>query len=124
MTAHLLIFSALAAVFAVSLHNLLRAPRLEKLRASGATSPKVSVLIPARNEGSNIGECVARVFSLNYRNMEVIVYDDASTDNTGAVLEKCRLKYPGLKVVTGAEKPRGWTGKTWACHNLGKASAG
>ena len=49
--------------------------------------PKVSVIIPTYNRAKFITEAIESVLSQNYPNMEVIVVDDGSTDNTKEVLE-------------------------------------
>jgi cellulose synthase/poly-beta-1,6-N-acetylglucosamine synthase-like glycosyltransferase len=50
-----------------------------------ADVPRVSVCIPARDEAGNIGSCVRAVLAQNWPNLEVIVVDDRSTDQTGAI---------------------------------------
>jgi len=59
-------------------------------RENVAFEPKVSVVVPAYNEGKNIGECLDAVFASNYpqNKLEVIVVDDGSNDNTLKILEK------------------------------------
>jgi glycosyltransferase involved in cell wall biosynthesis len=49
---------------------------------------KISVIIPARNEGQNIDACLDSILSQSYpkRLFEVLVVDDHSTDNTAAII--------------------------------------
>jgi 4,4'-diaponeurosporenoate glycosyltransferase len=75
------------------------------------TLPAVSVIIPARNEESNLPALLTSVMHSQLRPAEVIVVDDGSTDNTGAVASEF-----GAKVVTLTSIPTGWRGKNWACH--------
>ena len=49
--------------------------------------PKVSVLIPARNEVTNIGYLLADLKTFTYPNFEVVVYDDQSTDGTAKIAQ-------------------------------------
>ena len=49
--------------------------------------PLVSVLIAAYNEEENILECIDSIINQTYNNIEVIVVDDGSTDNTLHLLE-------------------------------------
>jgi glycosyltransferase involved in cell wall biosynthesis len=48
--------------------------------------PTVSVIIPTYNRAALIGETIENVFQQTYRDMEVIVVDDGSTDNTSEQL--------------------------------------
>lgn len=63
--------------------------------------PTVSILIPARNEESVLGRLLHRITELTYPKdkMEVIVIDDASTDNTGRIAEEFSETYDYFKVV-------------------------
>jgi dolichol-phosphate mannosyltransferase len=46
------------------------------------STPKISVLVPARNEELSIGTCVASLLDQDYPNYELLVLDDQSTDAT------------------------------------------
>lgn len=61
--------------------------------------PLVSVLIPARNEGADIEDTVAAVRNSDYPNIEIIVINDASTDNTLEALHAMQEEMPNLKVM-------------------------
>ena len=56
--------------------------------------PFVSIMIPAHNEETVIGNTVRTVLNLDYPNFEVIAIDDRSTDNTAAVLLDLEKEYP------------------------------
>ena len=58
--------------------------RLPKIRVS--SFPYVSVTIPALNSEKTIGSLLVRIFDSSFRDFEVIVVDDASTDRTGQVI--------------------------------------
>ncbi|MFB3817709.1 MAG: glycosyltransferase family 2 protein [Candidatus Methylomirabilales bacterium] len=49
--------------------------------------PRVSVIIPARNHARQLGRALASVLGQTYRDLEVLVADDGSTDETPALLE-------------------------------------
>src|SRR5207302_1066258 len=76
--------------------------------------PKVSVLIPAKDEAGQIGKCVSSVLQQDYTNFEVIVTDDRSTDGTGEILDEMAAKDSRLRVVHLKEGslPPGWGGKS------------
>ena len=63
-----------------------------------APDPRVSVLIPARNEVRKIEKGLASVLSQDYPNLEIIVLDDRSDDGTGGILSRMKARHPHLKV--------------------------
>ena len=85
-------------------------------------APRVSLVVPARNEERNIERCVRSLLAQDYPDFELIVVDDRSTDGTAAVLGRIAAADPRLSVVRGAEPPAGWLGKNHAIHQ-GTASA-
>jgi chlorobactene glucosyltransferase len=111
-------------ILIISLYNFFTAPRLENLNSTQKDLPLVSILIPARNEQDNISRCLDKIFSLKYQNKQVIVYDDQSTDLTAKVLNDYKARQNELNIIKGQDKPKDWTGKSWACYNLYKASKG
>ena len=62
-------------------------------------TPLVSVFIPAHNEERDIADAVHSIFANRYKRLEVIVINDASTDNTQGVLESLMTQYPSLKIL-------------------------
>lgn len=85
---------------------------------------KVSVLIPARNEQRCIEDCVRSVCQQDVDDLEVIVLNDQSEDDTGPILERLAGEFSNLQVIQGLPLPPGWVGKVWACHNLALAATG
>ena len=88
---------------------------LRDMMPSGkAPGPKVSVLIPARNEVDKIEEGLTSVLSQDYPNLEIIVLNDRSSDGTDAILSQMESRHPHLKVFRISELPAGWIGKNHA----------
>jgi glycosyltransferase involved in cell wall biosynthesis len=82
--------------------------------ATDLVYPKVSIIVPARNEEREIEEALQSLLHLDYPDYEVLVVNDRSTDSTGVILERMRMRYPQLDVATVVELPRGWLGKNHA----------
>jgi cellulose synthase/poly-beta-1,6-N-acetylglucosamine synthase-like glycosyltransferase len=82
-------------------------------------APRVTVMIPARNEEANIEKCVSSVLAQDYPNLDIIVTNDRSTDATGQILDRLAATHPTLRVVhcTQADILPGWAGKSNALHN-------
>jgi chlorobactene glucosyltransferase len=83
--------------------------------AAPAAQPLISVLIPARDEAERIGACLAGLAGQAYRNFELLVVDDHSTDATAAIVRSYTAQLPALDVVPSIALPAGWAGKCWAC---------
>lgn len=81
--------------------------------------PLVSVLIPARNEEENIKSCLESFLTQTYKNYEILVLDDNSTDNTYKIVEKIAKKYPNkVRLFSGKPLPSDWRGKSFAMQQL------
>lgn len=86
--------------------------------------PKISVMVPARNEENNIGNCVRSLLSQDYPDFQVLVLDDNSTDNTWQILAKLAEENKRLIILKGKMLPPDWLGKHWACHQLALTADG
>ena len=87
-------------------------------------TPKVSVLIPARNEGVVIRSCIEGVLAQDHPVHEVIVLDDDSQDDTGSIVDEIAASDPRVRRLAGAPLPDGWKGKNWALHQASTAASG
>ena len=106
--------------------RLFIAPRPRRFEAEG-TAPLVSVLIPARNEARRIDPCLRSLLAQDYPNYEIIVLDDHSEDETARVVldHGFSRESPSARcLLEGLPLPSGWTGKSWACHQLAGAARG
>ncbi|NVN90291.1 MAG: glycosyltransferase [Desulfuromonadales bacterium] len=79
-----------------------------------AEPPRVSIIIAARNESRNIRESLQSILGLGYPDYELIVVNDRSEDDTGAILDSMARDNPHLRVIHVSELPRGWLGKNHA----------
>ena len=90
-------------------------PHLDRFENTSKGNPKVSIILPARNEEEFIGKCLDSLIIQDYENYEIIVIDDSSEDDTGKIISKYAEKYSNVISVTARPKPDGWMGKNWAC---------
>jgi chlorobactene glucosyltransferase len=113
----------LAILLLIACFNLLTLKRLGRMPAP-AVFPRVSLLVPARNEIRNIEACARGLLNQDYPDFEVIILDDESTDGTGEILARIAAADKRLRVLHGQPLPAGWLGKNWACQQLSQAAAG
>ncbi len=124
---HLAILAGLLLGLAGVLANLATFDGLRSAEPpAAADAPRVSILVPARNEALNIGPCVVSLLAQDYPNCELIVLDDHSTDGTGEILRGLGIGEAGerARMLSGVALPPGWTGKGWACHQLAAQARG
>lgn len=71
------------------------------MTSSGDVKPLVSVILPTHNRAGLLGRAIRSVLAQSYSNLELIVVDDASTDDTSGVVRSLtgdsRLKYIRLE---------------------------
>jgi glycosyltransferase involved in cell wall biosynthesis len=111
-------------------------PEWDRNPVSPAGNPRVSVIVPARNEEEIIEQALNTLLALDYDNYEVIAVNDRSTDSTGEIMEKIgqsprplaqsarRTGHPTLRVVHHTELPAGWLGKTHAMWTAANVATG
>jgi glycosyltransferase involved in cell wall biosynthesis len=107
--------------------------------------PKVSIIVPARNEEEDIRETLVQLLGIEYSNYEIIAVNDRSTDHTGQIMSEVAqraekglfddadvkhaeadrsVRAARLKVIQISELPAGWLGKTHAMWAAGKEATG
>jgi len=104
-----------------------------------AGNPRVSIIVPARNEEESIEQALRMLLALDYDNYEVIAVDDRSTDATGEIMERVQknphlsqktqemghpAESPTLRVIHHRELPAGWLGKTHAMWTAANQATG
>ena len=62
-------------------------------------SKKVSIIIRTKNEERWIGRCLESIFKQNYKNFEVIIVDNESTDKTLEKLNFISKKHKSIKIL-------------------------
>ena len=78
--------------------------------------PKLSVVIPARNEERKLEGALRTVLGQDYPHLEAILVNDRSTDGTGRTMEHLTAGRGDASVIQVEELPEGWLGKNNAIH--------
>jgi chlorobactene glucosyltransferase len=114
----------LATMLAIALVNLGTAPRLRS-HSWPLSKPRVSLLVPARDEADQLATTLPSMIASDYPDLEIVVLDDHSTDDTAEITGTLAALHPErLRMLRGRPLPAGWTGKNWACHQLAEAATG
>ncbi|HRZ85776.1 MAG TPA: glycosyltransferase family A protein [Candidatus Paceibacterota bacterium] len=77
---------------------------------------EVSVIIPAYNEENYIGKCLESLKKQSYKNFEIIVVDDGSTDKTKEIIKK----FKKVRILSGEHKGPGYSRNIGAKNAFGK----
>ena len=92
-----------------------------------AVPPRVTIIVPARNEEEDIEQALRGLLALDYDNYEVIAVNDRSTDRTGEIMDRIAASpaaHGCLRIVHVSELPSGWLGKTHAMWSAGLQATG
>ncbi len=92
-----------------------KSPFLDRFDVKQHNNPKVSVILPARNEENFIKKCLDSLLNQDYTNYEIVAIDDSSDDSTGKIIEEYSKMNSKIVYVKARPKPDGWMGKNWAC---------
>lgn len=76
----------------------------------------VSVIVPARDEEDVIPRCLASLLAQDYRDLEVIVVDDHSSDGTADRVRRFAEGSGRVRLLSCPEPGPGWVGKNNACY--------
>lgn len=94
-------------------------------RRQADTPACVSILVPARNEVTRLEPLLQSFLAVNDACvLELVVYDDDSTDGTDALVERYAARDARIRLVRGGDLPAGWGGKVHALHRLSQEGRG
>ena len=121
---NLVLAAIMAGIFGVWIYFLTymiksfrQSPMLESFDwATVSRFPKVSVILPARNEERYIARCLDSLLAQDYPNFEIIAINDSSTDATSEIMKAYAANDLRVMHIDALPKPEGWTGKNWACY--------
>jgi len=129
-------------------------PEWDRNPVSPSGNPRVSIIVPARNEEDIMEQALRTLLALDYDNYEVIAVNDRSDDSTGEIMERVaadphpstgsepalslpkgqafsrrtrEMGHPDsriLRVIHHRELPAGWMGKTHAMWTAAKLATG
>lgn len=105
--------------------NLLSLRLLRQLQPQPPSNwPKLSVVIPACNEGDTLEQALTTLLQQDYPNLEVVLVNDRSTDNTSSVVDHIAAKDSRINPVHIDHLPDGWLGKVHALHVATQKTSG
>ena len=88
-------------------------------------APRVSIIVPARNEDAGLEPALQSLLALAYPGYEVIAVNDRSTDATGEIMERLAQESGGkLRVIHVDHLPNGWLGKPHAMWRGAQQASG
>ncbi len=93
--------------------TLMHFPTLPQNPSPSSKLPRVSIILPVRNQATTVADCVTSLVNLQYPEREIIVVDGNSTDETQEILKSYHNR---IKLIEEEPLPQGWVGKNWACH--------
>ena len=103
-------------------------PEWDRKPPTSDGEPRVSIIVPARNEEHDIRATLESLLALDYSNYEVIAVNDRSTDATGQRMDEVAAHVLARGLVSGLstlhELPPGWMGKTHAMWKAGNEATG
>lgn len=86
--------------------------------------PRLSVLIPACNEAQTIEQALRTLQLQEYPNLEIIVVNDRSEDDTGTIIDRIAEADPRVRSVHIDHLPAGWLGKVHALKVASEKASG
>lgn len=78
--------------------------------------PSLSIIVPACNEAADIEEAVRTLCRQDYPDLEIILINDRSSDDTGAIIDRLARQDKRIHPIHIGVLPEGWLGKVHALH--------
>lgn len=121
------VFWAVGVALAVADRRLMDRMRMRRSDHAGVADephpPSCTIIVPARNEASNIKAWLDCARAQRSRSLSIVVVDDDSSDETFEIAKDSAGDDSRVKILRSPPLPAGWTGKNWAAH-IGSCSAG
>ena len=73
--------------------------RSTKKHKEGKIMPRISVIVPAYNAQEHLKKCVDSILAQSFADLELIVIDDGSTDETGSICDAYAASDPRVQVI-------------------------
>ena len=97
---------------------------LRRMTIQSHSNPSISVLIPLRDEATNVQRLMKNLHNIDYEQAEFLFYDDQSTDGTAALLQENQSLDTRFRLLYGDALPSDWHGKPHACQRLAEQAKG
>lgn len=81
---------------------------------------KVSIIIPMYNAEKYIKECIDSVLNQTYKNIEIIIVNDGSKDNSYLLVDEYRNKYNNITLISQENKGSSYARKVGFEHSKGE----
>ena len=87
-------------------------------------APMLTVIIAARNEGKTLPHALNTLIAQDYPNLEILIVNDRSSDNTAAILDEYAARDPRIRPIHIDTLAEDWLGKTHALHFASQQAQG
>lgn len=107
------------------IYTFRRIPYFEQFEAEFPSIwPKLSVIVPACNEAEYIEGAARSLIEQDYPNLEIILVNDRSSDETGQIIDRLAREYNNVKAIQIKKLPVDWLGKVHALSEGKKHASG